>query len=227
MISHPDVPDTEEIQSRDPYGDHAPDPAVDHADDDDEEEALLADRSVEMALLVRRFLSAGRLGTLWGAGLAAVLGWAAVGLAVESFAGGGLAAVSGLVLLFLALIFLGAAVVTLGFWGAGSRRIRRDLDDWADAGSVPVTDVRLRAQRRCVLWLLPSAALSVAGAAVTALVVTRLDTVTVSHLVYAFGLGVTTLLTGLLGVFQAVAHQRWSGQLLTAVPLRTPGGAHR
>ena len=53
-----------------------------------------------------------------------------------------------LVLLFLALIFLAAVVVTLGFWGAGSRRIRRDLDDWADAGSLPVTDVRLRAQRR-------------------------------------------------------------------------------
>jgi hypothetical protein len=200
-----------------------PPPADGGADD----AALLVERAAAMTRLVRRGLALKRLLLLWGTGAGAVLGWAAVGLAVQEFQAGGLGALGGLVALVLGGVLLVPAAVVAGFWLAKGPVFRRELDEWADRGSLPVTDVGLRAQAGCVLWLLPSAALAVVGAVLTGMGATRAGSVTVGEMVYTMGSGGTVLLTGLFGAFQAVAHQRWSGQLLTAVPFRRGGGAHR
>ncbi|MFJ4919936.1 hypothetical protein [Streptomyces sp. NPDC088725] len=215
------------------YGDPDGDEGAEYGDPDDDlsywadDESLLADRTAAMLWLTGRGLAVERLLLLWGAGLAAVLGWAAVGLAVQSFEAVGLGTASGLVALGLGVVLLVPAVIVAGVWIGRGQDIRRQLVDWAGLGPVPVTDARLRAQRRCVLWLLPSAALCVAGVVATVRALVRPAAVTVGETVYALGFGGTVLLTGLFGVVQAVGHQLWSGTLLNAVPVRRRGGAHR
>jgi hypothetical protein len=192
-----------------------------------EGEALLAARTAAMAELAVRGLGTGRLVLLWLTGATAVVGWAALGLAVQGFQEGGPGDVTALVGSVVGVFFLGSAALALTFWVGHGRDIRRSLDAWADLGTDLVTDVRLRAQGRCVGWLLPSAALSVLGLWATVRAGERPEPVTVGEMVYALGLGATTLAAGLLGVVQAVGHQRWSERLLSAIPVRRGGGAHR
>ncbi|QIQ03134.1 hypothetical protein [Streptomyces liangshanensis] len=188
---------------------------------------LLAERDATVLALARRALAVRRLLLLWVTAAVAVLGWAAVGLAVRSIEDGGLGLLNGLVALALAAALLISAAVALGLWVRRDQDVRDRLDAWAFLGPEPVTDQRVRAHGRSVLWLLPSVGLCLAGAAVAGRAVTRMDTVTLSATVYALGLGSTLLVTGLLGLVRSLGHQRWAGRLLDPVPVRRGGGAHR
>ncbi|MFJ2648761.1 hypothetical protein ACIO1C_18755 [Streptomyces sp. NPDC087420] len=188
---------------------------------------LLAERDATVVVLAERALAVRRLLLLWGIAAVAVLGWAAVGLAVRSIEDGGLGLLSGLVALVLAAVLLIPAAVALGLWVRRNQDVRDRLDAWAYLGPEPVTDERVRAHGRSVLWLLPSVVLCLAGTAVAGRAVTRMDTVTLSATAYALGLGGTLLVTGLLGLVRSVGHQRWAGRLLDPVPVRRGGGAHR
>ncbi|MDX3852180.1 hypothetical protein [Streptomyces sp. AK02-01A] len=194
-------------------------------------EARLADRAAAMVTLTGRGLGIGRLVLLWLVAAVAVVGWAAVGLAIESFEQGGLGQVTGLVALVLAAVFLVPAAVAVGFWLSRGRDIRQRLDAWAALGPDRATDVRLRAHWRSVVWLLPSVVLCLLGVWETVRAVrptgAGTESVTVGETVYALGLGITVLVTGLLGVTQSLRHQSWSERLLTPGPVRGGGGAHR
>ncbi|WP_327234943.1 hypothetical protein OG349_14065 [Streptomyces sp. NBC_01317] len=188
---------------------------------------LLAERDATVVALAERALAVRRLLLLWGIAAVAVLGWAAVGLAVRSIEDGGLGLLSGLVALVLAALLLVPAAVALGLWVRRNQDVRDRLDAWAYLGPEPVTDERVRAHGRSVLWLLPSVALCLAGTAVAGRAVTRVDVVTLSATVYALGFGGTLLMTGLLGLVRSAGHQCWAGRLLDPVPARRGGGAHR
>ncbi|MFF2522013.1 hypothetical protein [Streptomyces liangshanensis] len=188
---------------------------------------LLAERDATVLALARRALAVRRLLLLWAAAAVAVLGWAAVGLAVRSIEDGGLGLLNGLVALVLAAALLISAAVALGLWVRRDRDVRDRLDAWAFLGPEPVTDQRVRAHGRSVLWLLPSVCLCLAGTAVAVRAAARMDTVTLSATAYALGLGGTLLVTGLLGLVRSLGHQRWAGRLLDPVPVRGGGGAHR
>ncbi|WP_046508810.1 hypothetical protein [Streptomyces odonnellii] len=194
-------------------------------------EALLADRAAALATLTVRRLGIGRLVLLWLLGAVGVVGWAAVGLAIQSFEQGGLGQVTGLVALFLAAFLLIPAGVALGFWLERGRTVRLLLEAWADLARDPAVDGRVRAHRRCVLWLLPSLALCLLGVWATSSAWSSATTgpgsATVGETVYALGLGLTVLATGVLGAVQSYAHQSWSGRFLSPVPERWGGGAHR
>ncbi|MFI5754228.1 hypothetical protein [Streptomyces sp. NPDC051569] len=208
-----------------------PPPPAEEAAVRPDDDALRAERDTAMVALARRGLAIRRLLLLWLSGALAVLGWAAVGLAIQGFAAGGLGAVTGLVTLVLALLFLGPAGAAAGFWLRGGRTVRRRLDAWAGLGPYPLTDIRVRAHGRSVIWLLPSIVLCLLGVWAMARAVDGAGggpgSVTVGETVYAMGLGVTVLVTGVLGIVQAVGHQHWSGRLLDPVPVRRGGGAHR
>ncbi|MEW1721140.1 hypothetical protein [Streptomyces sp. NPDC093109] len=212
------------------------DPDVDpDVDPEQDREALLADRDRVMAELARRGLSVGRLAVLWLLGAVAVGGWAAVGLAVRSLEDGGLGLGTGVVSLALALVLLVPAAIGAGRWLSVGRDVRQRLDEWAALDRV--TDPGLRVHERCVGWLLPSVALSLLGLATilpacvaiteATAASTAPESFTLGGVAYSLGLGVTVLLTGLLGLFQAVDHQLWAGRLLHPVPVRRGGGAHR
>ncbi|MFJ2114482.1 MULTISPECIES: hypothetical protein [unclassified Streptomyces] len=199
--------------------------------------ARLAERDAALAELAGRGLTAGRLALLGLLGVVTALGWAALGLAVRSLETGGLGYPTGLVALVLALALLVPAVAGAALWLRRGRAVRERLAAWVAVGPDPVTDERLRAHGRTVMWLLPSVAVCLAGLALTlrgcATLMTALgggagtEPVTLGETVYALGLGATVLATGLLGLFQAVEHQRWAGRLLHPVPVRARGGAHR
>ncbi|MFF3751175.1 hypothetical protein ACFYYH_12030 [Streptomyces sp. NPDC002018] len=194
-------------------------------------EALLADRAATMAALAGRRLGIGRLVLLWLTGAVAALGWASVGLAIQSFEQGGLGQVTGLVALFLAAVLLIPAGVALGYWLERGRTVRQRLEAWAELDQDPPRDLRVRAHGRSVMWLLLSVVLCALGVWATAAAWTGAapgpGSVTVGETVYALGLAVTALATGVLGAVQSYAHQAWSGRLLSPVPERRGGGAHR
>ncbi|MGW4238476.1 hypothetical protein ACWEJP_16830 [Streptomyces sp. NPDC004749] len=227
-------------------------------------ETMLADRAAALTELTRRRLAAGRLVLLWLTGLAAAVGWAAAGLAVRSLELGGLNLPTALAALVLAAVLLAVAGVGLDFWLRQGRVVRERLEAWADLARDPATDVRARARRRYVTWLVVSLALCAvgawtlfhlvapgadagAGAAAgtvpgagsvsgtgNALVPDRepgapadADSGGLGGTVYVLGWSVTCLITGLLGVARSVGHQHWSERLLSAVPERWGGGAHR
>ncbi|MFE4056581.1 hypothetical protein ACFXP3_09845 [Streptomyces sp. NPDC059096] len=191
--------------------------------------ARLADRSMALAELSRRGLAMARLVLLWLLGAVVVLGWACVGLAVQNFGEGGFDPVSGLVALFLAAVLVVPAAVALGFWLSRGRAIRLRLEAWADLDPVPVREAQSLAHRRSVLWLLPSAALCLAGACVVGLALAEASAKAsrVSGTTYLTGLGATVLLTGVLGLAQALAQRRWTAPFRHPVPVRRGGGAHR
>ncbi|RDG35604.1 hypothetical protein [Streptomyces corynorhini] len=205
-----------------------------------DQEARLAVRDGAMAELARRGLSAVGLVLLWLLGAVAVVGWAALGLAVRSVETGGLAYATAPAALILGLFLLGAAGVGLALWASRGREVRRRLADWAGVGPVRpdlVTHRRLRATGRCAAWLLPSVALCLLGLRAALPVGGRLmtaseDAVAAQSLVfgdvvYAAGMGATLLLTGVLGLIRSVDHQRWAARYLRRIPDRRGGGAHR
>lgn len=204
-----------------------PPPPSEELDSWPDHTARLADRALAMVILSRRGLSLGRLVLLWLTGVFAVVGWAAVGTAVQSLEGGGSGLLTGLVALGLAAFFLVPAAIAVGFWLSRGRDIRERLDAWARLAPEPVTDIRLAAHRRCVMWLLPSLLLCVVGVWVTGRAGAGRNSVTLGETAYALGLGITVLVTGLLGLVPSVRHQRWSGRLMSPVPVRGGGGAHR
>lgn len=186
-----------------------------------------AERDAAVLALTGHVLTLGRLLLLWLTAGLAVLGCAAVALAVRSFEDGGLGLPAGGVALVLAAVFLVPAAAGLGLWLSRGQDVRDRLDAWAYSGLEPVTDRRVRAHGRCVAWLLPSVALCLAGVTTAVRAAGRLETVTLSDSTYALGVSCILLVTGLLGVVQSLGHQRWAGRLLDPVPIRARGGAHR
>ncbi|MFE2939642.1 hypothetical protein ACFXKG_11385 [Streptomyces sp. NPDC059255] len=191
--------------------------------------ARLADRSTALVELSRRGLGIVRLVLLWLTGAVAVLGWACVGLAVQSFGEVGFDPVSGVVALILAAVLLVPAAIALGFWLHRGHVIRLRLEAWAALDPAPVSEAQSLAHRRSVLWLLPSVALCLAGVGLVgaALAEASSRTAKVSSTTYLVGLGATVLLTGILGLAQSFSQRRWSAQLRNTVPVRRGGGAHR
>ncbi|MFJ2177320.1 hypothetical protein ACIOHE_31070 [Streptomyces sp. NPDC087851] len=194
-----------------------------------DEAARLADRSMALAELSRRGLGIARLLLLWLLGAVAVLGWASVGLAIQSFGEGGFDPVGGIVALILAAILLVPVAIALGFWLRKGRVIRLRLEEWADLDPAPVGEAQSLSHRRSVLWLLPSVALCLAGVGLVGIALAEASerTSKVSGTTYQVGLGVTVLLTGILGLTQALAQRRWSAQFHQPVPARRGGGSHR
>ncbi|MFF5565825.1 hypothetical protein ACFY7Z_04590 [Streptomyces sp. NPDC012623] len=203
-------------------------------------EAQLADRDGLMTELARRAMSVGRLALLWLLGAVAVVGWAALGLAVRSVESGGLGVATGLMALLLGLVLLGVAGVGLALWTSRGRDVRRRLVEWAGAGPVfpdPVRDRRLRVPGRCHTWLLLSVALCLLGLATVLPAWTTVmtasenpveaESLVLGELLYVVGLGVTVLLTGVLGLVQSVGHRLWAERYLRRGPVRRGGGAHR
>ncbi|MFC9649281.1 MULTISPECIES: hypothetical protein [unclassified Streptomyces] len=220
MISRAPLPPPPPSEEPGPWPDHA---------------ALLAERTQAMVELSRRGLSLGRLVTLWLTGALAVVGWAAVGTAIQSFEGGGLGLMTGVVSLGLAAVLLVVAAVVVGFWLSRGRLIRERLAAWAEFAPERVTDIRLGAHRRSVMWLLPSVLLCLVGMWVTgrALIeamsggATGRESVALGETAYALGLGGTLLVTGLLGLVPSVRHQCWSEWFTGPELIRGGGGAHR
>ncbi|MEV6424094.1 hypothetical protein [Streptomyces sp. NPDC051662] len=219
MISRAPLPPSPPSQEQGPCPDHA---------------ARLAERTQVMVALSRRGLSLGRLVALWLTGALAVVGWAAVGTAVQSFEGGGLGLAGGVVALGLAAVLLIPAGVAVGFWLSRGRVIRERLEAWARFVPEPVTDPRLGAHGRSVMWLLPSVLLCLVGVWLTGRAATGAggvagrESATLGETAYALGLGITLLATGLLGLVPSVRHQYWSEQLMRRpVPVRRGGGTHR
>ncbi|MFE4367277.1 hypothetical protein ACFRMN_03290 [Streptomyces sp. NPDC056835] len=220
MISRAPLPPPPPPQEPGPWPDHA---------------ARLAERAGTMVELSRRGLSLGRLVALWLTGALAVIGWAAVGTAIQSFEGSGLGLMTGVVALGLAAVLLIPAAVGVGFWLSRGRVIRERLDAWARSVPEPVTDIRLGAHRRSVMWLLPSVLMCLVGVWVTGRALAEAasagavgrESVTLGEMAYALGLGGTLLATGLLGLVPSVRHQCWSERLMRSVPVRGRGGAHR
>ncbi|MYZ39536.1 MULTISPECIES: hypothetical protein [unclassified Streptomyces] len=208
-----------------------PSPPPPHLRSWPDRDALLADRAAAMAALTGRRLGIGRLVLLWLTGAVAALGWASVGLAIQSFEQGGLGQLTGLVALALGAVLLIPAGVALGFWLDRGRTVRERLEAWAELDRDPVSDVRVRAHGRSVMWLLLSVALCVAGLWATGAAWAGMapgpESVTVGETVYALGLAVTVLATGILGAVQSYGHQAWSGRLLSPIPVRRRGGVHR
>lgn len=193
-----------------------------------------------MAELARRGLSVGRLVLLWLLGAVAVVGWAALGLAVRSMEDGGLGYATGLAALVLGLVLLAGAGVGLALWASRGRDVRRRLVDWAGVGPVfpdPATARLLRVPGRCATWLLPSVALCLLGLRTAlppfATVLTATEhpvgpePLVLGELVYVLGLGATVLVTGFLGLLRSVDHQLWAARYLRRIPVRRGGGAHR
>ncbi|MFJ8002014.1 hypothetical protein ACIQ7D_33735 [Streptomyces sp. NPDC096310] len=206
-----------------------PSPPPEELRDWPDDAARLADRSLALAELSRRALGIVRLLLLWLLGAVAVLGWACVGLAVQSFGEGGFDPVAGVVALVLAAVLLVPAAVALGFWLNQGRVIRRRLEEWADLDPAPVSEAQSLAHRRSVLWLLPSVALCLAGACVMGLALAEASSKAskVSGTTYLTGLGATVLLTGVVGLAQSLLQRRWSAPFQNPVPARRGGGAHR
>ncbi|KIF68388.1 hypothetical protein HY68_06715 [Streptomyces sp. AcH 505] len=225
MINRRPLPPSPYELSSDEPADLGPD--EEPADLGPDDEAVVAARDAAMLELATRGLSVWRLLALWLAAGVAVLGWAALGLASDSFEQGGLGALSGLVGLVLGALFLLPASIGIAVWVSTGREIRDRLDDWADVGAELVTDERLRAERRCAGWLLSSAALCGYGVWTLLNAGGAAESVTVGQMLYAYGLAATVLLAGVLGFVRAAGHLRWSGRLLRPVSGRGRGGAHR
>lgn len=193
-----------------------------------------------MAELARRGLSVGRLVLLWLLGAVAVVGWAALGLAVRSMEDGGLGYATGLAALVLGLVLLAgcgrrARAVgeqgpgrTAAPGGLGGRRtgLPRSRDGPSAAGARTV----------CHLAAAVGRAVSAGAAHGTAPFATVLtatehpvgpEPLVLGELVYVLGLGATVLVTGFLGLLRSVDHQLWAARYLRRIPVRRGGGAHR
>ncbi|MEV7088974.1 hypothetical protein AB0O07_24325 [Streptomyces sp. NPDC093085] len=194
-----------------------------------DEAALLAERATALAELTRRGLGVARLLGLWLLAGAAALGWACVALAVQSLGETGFDPVGGAVALFLAALLLIPAAVGFGFWLHRGAVIRQRLTAWAELTDEPAADERALAHSRSVLWLLPSVVLSPAGAGVIGVALAEASSreTAVSGTAYQLGLGATILLTGAVGIAQALTQRHWAVRLRPRLPPRPRGGAHR
>jgi len=199
-------------------------------------DALLADRSHLLGVLVKAHIGPGRLGLLWLWGALGALGWSLIGTALIAFeeSHDPFSAVFGVVMLALgaAALLPGAILI-----GVGVRRdvaVRRLLTQWGELDRDPARDAGLRQPGVSLVWLLTSFVLGALGlyacVVVPAGAVRGHDTYGLMALI--MGLGFLAWIVGLIGVFKAFWHRRWILRTLTGTGGRAPlvvpgGGAHR
>lgn len=188
---------------------------------------MLAERAVAMGELRRRSLTVGGLLLLWSLGLVAGFGWVLVSLGLGHFEDRSADYITGFVELILGAIVLLPTMIATGFAVARDRALRRTLDAWAELGPDPGNDQRLRAGVRGTVWLGLSLALCVIGLGLALTGGGQGDSAGVGEVAYLVGIGVIALVVGVLGAVRAVGHQRWSRRVLSPVPPRGRGGAHR
>ncbi|MGW2472150.1 hypothetical protein [Streptomyces sp. NPDC001665] len=199
-------------------------------------DALLADRSLLLGVLVKAHIGPGRLGLLWLWGAVGAIGWSFIGTALIGFEESydPISAIFALVMLALGAGALIPAVILLV---SGLRRdvaLRRLLTQWGELDRDPARDAGLRLPGTSLGWLLPSFALGALGlylcVVVPAGAVRGEDTYGLMALI--MGLGLLAWLVGLVGVFKAFWHRRWIVRTLAGVaappaPVAQGGGAHR
>ncbi|MGC5343329.1 hypothetical protein [Streptomyces sp. DT171] len=198
-------------------------------------EALLTDRAVVLRELVRMYVGAGRLWTLWLSAALCALGWSLVGTAIVS-----LEESYDIITISLGLICVGLGacfmVPSVAFVVAGlreDREVRQLLDEWGGLDRDPEADTAFHAHRVGLVRLLSSYALCALGLylCVTVPAGAEAGEKTYGMVARDMGFGVIAWLTGLIGVVRALAHRRWVARVLVggpAVPLiSTGGGAHR
>lgn len=188
---------------------------------------MLAERALAMGELRRRSLTVGGLLLLWSLGLVAGFGWVLFSLGLGHFEDRSADYITGFVELILGAIVLLPTVIGTGFAVAGDLALRRRLDAWAELGPDPENDHRLRAGARGTVWLGLSLALCVIGLGLALTGGGQGDSAGVGEVAYLVGIGVIALVIGVLGAVRAVGHQRWSRHVLSPVPPRGRGGAHR
>lgn len=188
---------------------------------------MLAERALAMGELRRRSLTVAGLLLLWSLGLVAGFGWVLFSLGLGHFEDRTADFITGFVELVLGVIVLVPAVIGAGFSVARDRVVRHRLDAWAELGPDPENDHRLRAGGRSAVWLGLSLALCVIGLGLALTGGGQSDSAGVGEVAYLVGIGVITLVVGVLGAVRAVAHQRWARYVLSPAPRRGRGGAHR
>jgi hypothetical protein len=132
-------------------------------------------------------------------------------------------------------------------YGDGAQSARGDFDDdgspgagyddgkplppYALCGPPPPTDPRAVAlverRWRCGTWLAVCCSLCVFAAWQTAVTGSESASASLTEMLYAFGLGLSALVTGVLGVVRAASHMRWSARWLGTGYASHRGGAHR
>ncbi|MFF7336015.1 hypothetical protein ACFZAT_01635 [Streptomyces sp. NPDC008163] len=195
-------------------------------------DALLADRSFLLGVLVKAHIGPGRLGLLWLWGAVGAIGWSFIGTAVIGFAES-YDPISAIFALVMLAIGVGALIPAVILLVSGLRRdvaLRRLLTQWGDLDRDPARDAGLRLPGTGLGWLLPSFALGALGlylcVVVPAGAVRGEDTYGLMALI--MGLGLLAWLVGLVGVFKAFWHRRWIVRTLAGVAAPQPlGGVHR
>ncbi|NED16237.1 hypothetical protein [Streptomyces sp. SID9124] len=199
-------------------------------------DALLADRSHLLGVLVKAHIGPARLGLLWLWGAVGALGWSLIGTALIAFEESydPFGAVYGVVMLALGAAALIPAVVLIGVGVRRDAAVRRLLTRWGELDRDPARDAGLRLPGVGLVWLLTSFVLAALGlyacVVVPAGAVRGEDTYGLMALI--MGLGLLAWIVGLVGVFKAFWHRRWILRTLTGTAAPDPlpawgGGAHR
>ncbi|MEU1815440.1 hypothetical protein ABZ543_09605 [Streptomyces roseifaciens] len=177
-------------------------------------EAVLADRSAALDVLIAKMLSPGRLLLAWLLTGVFMLGWTFAVLGLRSLAEGGVEYLCAAAYLILAG---GAAIPALLGIRSGLRTGKeagRRLRLWAALDRDAVADAGFRAAGRVWFWLLMSllpcaGALAVGGTAVAEMLTTATAPKDGSGLAYAWGLTAPMAAAGAHGVATALSHRRW------------------
>ncbi|MGW4204299.1 hypothetical protein [Streptomyces sp. NPDC004726] len=195
-------------------------------------DALFADRTAALTELTRQSVGPARLALFLLVVAGSELGWALVSTALISLED----TVDAFTLVFsaafcvLALPVLVPSGIALVIGVRRDRAVRDLLRQWGDLDRDPVGDARFQWPGMTSAWLLLSLALTTTGLWLTVTALTSPAPVggtTTSLTTFLVGTGVLLCAAGVLGLTKTIAHHRWAAGLLTAVPSRERGGAHR
>ncbi|MFI6286955.1 hypothetical protein ACIBCM_19765 [Streptomyces sp. NPDC051018] len=198
-------------------------------------ETLLADRTRALEELTRRSVGPVRLLLLLLVVAGCELAWALLSTALISLDDtvDGFTVIFAVVTCLLALLALVPSVAALVVGVRRDRAVRALLRQWAAVAVDPAGDTRHQRTGSVVSWLLVSLALTTGGLWLTTLAPASADPArdtgrtTYSLFAFALGTGLILCAAGVLGLIKAIDHHRWAAGLLTVVPARERGGAHR
>ncbi|WP_405685250.1 hypothetical protein [Streptomyces sp. NBC_00057] len=199
-------------------------------------EALLADRAVVLAELVKMHVSPGRLAVLWLWGALCAVGWSLVASAIVTFEQSYdiFSTVLGVILVGMGACCMVPAIVLVVIGLLRDRDIRRLLAAWGELDRDPARDARLRMPGVSLVWLLMSFALCALGlyACIAVPATAEAGRGIYGVVALVMGLGMTGWIVGLIGITKAFAHRRWVLRTLIGAPALEPlfsvgGGAHR
>ncbi|MGZ2358747.1 hypothetical protein LRE75_18925 [Streptomyces sp. 372A] len=199
-------------------------------------DALRADRSFLLGVLVKAHMGPGRLGLLWLWGVVGAIGWSFIGTAIVTFEESydAVSAIVGVVMLAVGAAALVPAVILVVVGLRRDAAVRRLLTQWGGLDRDPARDAGLRLPGTTLGWLLPSFVLGALGLylcfVVPAGAVRGEDTY--GLMVLIMGLGLLAWIVGLVGVFKAFWHRRWivrtlAGEAVRPAPVAQGGGVHR